>query len=337
MYMGKLREAADLSRRVIAIGDDWNDLPVQSAHLRLGSILLEWNRRDEARAHALKVIEVAAKVDTPIFLPGAHALLAKLAAIDQQWDLALDEIERAIEICAKAELPAYLPEYEELKCRIWLAADHPTLAQGWLQQLEPAVLESRNYEDFRANLTAIRVRIHEGRGNEVAGRLEQLRDLAIGRGWKHDLLTVQTVSAVLESQRGESNAARSAMDDALALGATEGYVRSYLDEGPMVLPALRMAARGDGPQRDYAIAVLAQAGESVPDQGFRTPEPPSILSARERDVMRLVASGLSNRAIGDTLFISEETVKTHLRRIFEKLEVSSRTQAIHRAQQLNLL
>jgi ATP/maltotriose-dependent transcriptional regulator MalT len=53
--------------------------------------------------------------------------------------------------------------------------------------------------------------------------------------------------------------------------------------------------------------------------------------------MRLVAAGLSNREIGDALFISEETVKTHLRRIFEKLDVSSRTQAVATARSRGLL
>jgi len=85
-----------------------------------------------------------------------------------------------------------------------------------------------------------------------------------------------------------------------------------------------------------AGAVLESAGELPPTPGLAEIVP-ALLSPRERDVMRLVASGLSNRDIGDALFISEETVKTHLRRIFEKLEVSSRTQAIHRSQQLGLL
>jgi ATP/maltotriose-dependent transcriptional regulator MalT len=98
-----------------------------------------------------------------------------------------------------------------------------------------------------------------------------------------------------------------------------------------------MAARDDGPQRDHAIAVLAAAGEGSSFPRSAMNEGPSLLSGRERDVMRLVANGLSNRAIGDTLFISEETVKTHLRRIYEKLEVSSRTQAIHKSQHLGLL
>ena len=57
----------------------------------------------------------------------------------------------------------------------------------------------------------------------------------------------------------------------------------------------------------------------------------------ERDVMRLVAAGLSNQAVGEALFISDDTVKSHLRRIFERLGVTSRTQAIHKAQQLGLI
>jgi two-component system response regulator DevR len=83
--------------------------------------------------------------------------------------------------------------------------------------------------------------------------------------------------------------------------------------------------------------VLAAAGEVALSSVPKSARAPSILSNRERDVVRLVANGLSNKAIADTLFISEETVKTHLRRIFEKLDASSRTQVIHKAQQLGLL
>lgn len=61
------------------------------------------------------------------------------------------------------------------------------------------------------------------------------------------------------------------------------------------------------------------------------------LSARELDVLRLVAAGNSNRAIATALFISESTVKTHLIHVFEKLEVTDRTRAVTRAQELRLL
>ncbi|HET9661625.1 MAG TPA: LuxR C-terminal-related transcriptional regulator [Thermomicrobiales bacterium] len=335
--MGKLSEAAALYSRTIAIGDEWNDLPVLNAHLRLATIMLEWNRLEEAREGAAKAIDLATKLDTPIYLPISHAILSTLASIDQQWNLALDEIERAIAICADCGLFGYIAGFEERRCRIWLAVGQLTLAQGWLLQIGPTALTSTRYEDLDTTLTAIRVRIHESRGHEVAELLGRLQDLAVRSDWKHHLLPILLLRAVVENQRGDEATARSAIDAALELGANEGYLRSYLDEGPNVIPLLRMAAREHGPQRDYAMKLLELSGESVPQPLPQVPEVPAIISARERDVLRLVAEGLSNKGIGDALFVSEETVKTHLRRIFDKLEVSSRTQAIRRAQQLGLL
>jgi LuxR family maltose regulon positive regulatory protein len=335
--MGKLIEPAELFRRVITIGDQWNDVPVQNAHRQLGSILFEWNRLDEVREHVTAVTEIAKGLDTPVQLPYAHALLASLAHADQQWDVALDEIERAIAICAANETFGSLQLFEEMKCRIWIATNQLTLAQAWLRQVGPDVIKSVRYEELPTTLTAIRVRILEERGHEIASSLEHLREVAYQRGWIRDLITIQSLRAIVESDRGNMDSAQAAIEDALGLGAPEGFRRTYLLEGPQILPVLRLAARQDGPQREHAIAVLAAAGEVALSSVPKSARAPSILSNRERDVVRLVANGLSNKAIADTLFISEETVKTHLRRIFEKLDASSRTQVIHKAQQLGLL
>lgn len=61
------------------------------------------------------------------------------------------------------------------------------------------------------------------------------------------------------------------------------------------------------------------------------------ISDREYNVLRLLAEGLSNQEIADKLFISKNTVKTHLSRLYEKLEVSRRTQAIHKSKALRLI
>lgn len=61
------------------------------------------------------------------------------------------------------------------------------------------------------------------------------------------------------------------------------------------------------------------------------------LSQRELDVLQLLAKGLSNRAIAERLFLALDTVKGHNRRIFDKLQVESRTEAIARARELGLL
>lgn len=64
---------------------------------------------------------------------------------------------------------------------------------------------------------------------------------------------------------------------------------------------------------------------------------PAALTPRETEVLRLVADGLSNRAIGERLFLGESTVKTHLLRTFEKLGVNDRTRAVTLAMQRGLL
>jgi ATP/maltotriose-dependent transcriptional regulator MalT len=63
----------------------------------------------------------------------------------------------------------------------------------------------------------------------------------------------------------------------------------------------------------------------------------NMLSAREREILQLIAAGDSNRQIADRLFISEQTVKKHVSNVFQKLSVVSRTQAIDRGRRLGLL
>lgn len=61
------------------------------------------------------------------------------------------------------------------------------------------------------------------------------------------------------------------------------------------------------------------------------------ISDREIEVLELVAMGLSNKEIASTLFVSINTVKTHLSKLYEKLEVNRRTQAVEKAKSLNLI
>ena len=61
------------------------------------------------------------------------------------------------------------------------------------------------------------------------------------------------------------------------------------------------------------------------------------LTAREHEILGLIAEGLSNREIGERLFISENTVKTHSSRLFEKLQVNRRVQAVQRGKELGLI
>lgn len=115
------------------------------------------------------------------------------------------------------------------------------------------------------------------------------------------------------------------------LRAIEAGASGYLlkDASPSELAdAVRAASRGE--------TVLAPSVASTLVRQVRRPAPPS-LSARETEVLRLVAAGLTNADIGKRLFISEATVKTHLLRAFNKLDVADRTAAVTTAMRHGLL
>jgi DNA-binding NarL/FixJ family response regulator len=115
------------------------------------------------------------------------------------------------------------------------------------------------------------------------------------------------------------------------LRAIEAGACGYLlkDASPAELAdAVRAAARGE--------TVLAPSVASTLVRQVRAPAPPA-LSAREAQVLRLVAEGRTNADIGRELFISEATVKTHLLRVFAKLDVADRTAAVTRAMALGMI
>jgi len=110
-------------------------------------------------------------------------------------------------------------------------------------------------------------------------------------------------------------------------GAT-GYLLKDTPREELVR-AIRAAARGE--------AVLAPAVATKLLGQMRAPAPAGALSARELEVLELVARGATNREAGAKLFISEATVKTHLLHVFEKLGVSDRTAAVTTAIERGLL
>jgi DNA-binding NarL/FixJ family response regulator len=114
---------------------------------------------------------------------------------------------------------------------------------------------------------------------------------------------------------------------AIEAGAT-GYLLKDTPREELVR-AIRAAARGE--------AVLAPAVATKLLGQMRAPAPAGALSARELEVLELVARGATNREAGAKLFISEATVKTHLLHVFEKLGVSDRTAAVTTAIERGLL
>jgi LuxR family maltose regulon positive regulatory protein len=130
----------------------------------------------------------------------------------------------------------------------------------------------------------------------------------------------------------------------LDLAEPDGFVLLLLEEGPSLIPLLSAVENHRAaPDRikQYARKLLSPFPES---SKLAIPQPVAIsselveqLSSREMEVLRLIAAGDANQTIADKLFISVRTVKKHSSNVFNKLNVSSRTQAVARARELGLL
>jgi DNA-binding NarL/FixJ family response regulator len=163
-------------------------------------------------------------------------------------------------------------------------------------------------------------------GEELLAYLDEwrpdvvLQDLLLPGG----LDGIETTRRVKERAPGVRVVALTAsMDEARMMGVlragAEGYVRKDA-EPEILLAAVRAVARGRT-YIDPSVARLVLDGSAGLDD----------LTPREREVLRQVALGRSNREIGEALFISEETVKTHVGSLLSKLQVNNRAQAIVQA------
>lgn len=193
----------------------------------------------------------------------------------------------------------------------------------------------------RERLTRIRLLLAQGQAHEVETQLKELAQRAEREGRVARCITIYVLQALTARALHDEEGAVSWIEKALRLAAPENYQRLFLDEGVRIGPLLQ-------PLRHIApnfvtrlLRALCSPAAAAPEPKPALSSPPTAageqftepLSERELDILRLVAEGLSNEAIGGRLFISVGTVKWYLNGIFQKLDVHNRTEAVARARQ----
>jgi LuxR family maltose regulon positive regulatory protein len=143
--------------------------------------------------------------------------------------------------------------------------------------------------------------------------------------------------------QGKTKQALSTLGPILAQAEQEGYLRLFADEGEVMAHLLTLIAPFTTASHDYLQRIqtaIASVWHAQPDASTH-PAPRSSpfepLSERERDVLQLVAEGLSNQQIAEHLVLSLHTVKLHVKHILAKLSAANRTQAVARARTFHLL
>jgi LuxR family maltose regulon positive regulatory protein len=234
------------------------------------------------------------------------------------------------------------------KIRVWVVQGRLGEALDWAQKRGLSVDDNLSYLREFEHITLARILLAQYKSDhadrsilEVMGLLERLLKEAKEGGRAGSAIEILELQALAHQAHGDIPAALMPLHQALTLAEPEGYVRKFLDEGPLMAQLLReAAARGIMPDYIGKLLAVFEAEEQKNDGKSNLSPAQSLiepLSQRELEVLQLIAQGLSNREISKRLFLALNTVKGHNQKIYSKLQVQSRTEAIARARELDLL
>jgi LuxR family maltose regulon positive regulatory protein len=325
----QLHLAAETYRRVLQRIDEYSPPNAPIAYLGLARICYEWNDLDAAGQYAEQSLKLARQYDQVI----DRLILSELFLC--RLKLARGDVAGAAGALAQAE-------QEMRRSNNTFRLQDKAAAQAMILLRQGNIGGTAQLAQ-KADLPLIQARVLIAQGDPSAalGVFETFRQTAVVKAWASLLIQVMVVQSIALYKTGEKEKAVALLGEVLARAEPEGFIRLFLDEGDaMVQLLLEAASRGIMP--DYIGKLLAafEAGKrKSKEKPDLPPQQPLIepLSQRELKIIHLIAQGLSNREIGERLFLALDTIKGHNRKIFDKLQVQSRTEAIARARELGLL
>lgn len=331
VFMGRLRDACELAHQALRrLGD--NVTPMATiAHTTLGRVYIEWGDFDRAEVHLKLALHIA---DLTGFVTGIlSSATLMLAEVEQGRGNAAEAnhlIQRAIAHAEHSDPTADVLWLKVYEARVALLQGNIAGAGDILREVQPK-LENKTslfYPPVILWVTQARVWLWQRKHEEAVAMLTRIiTDLP------ENLLMVEVwaVLALARMAHGDSVHAFLALEQALRLAQAEHRQRVFVELGA---PMAKLLARFVEAQPDHAFAqtLLKQLPASDDDPG--TPDP---LSEREIEILRLIVAGHSNDEIASTLMLALSTVKWYINRLYGKLHVHTRSQAIARAHALRLV
>jgi LuxR family transcriptional regulator, maltose regulon positive regulatory protein len=244
---------------------------------------------------------------------------------------------------------------DSARIRLWISKNHSTAANDWLARNEISSMVNKGkrklsntyQEDVELNqTTAVRVLLYQDRVDDAFTLLDRLMPAASAGGRTRAIIQFTILYAIAKEMSGQTESALHWLDQALELAQKPGFVQMFVDEGQPMERLLKLVAGSERMGSAYAGRILPVFSAPKPVVRVRSiPKPVRVeqkmiigtLSNREKEVLNLIAAGLTNQQIGLRLVISTGTVKAHSANIYRKLAAGNRVQAVERARALKLL
>ena len=186
-------------------------------------------------------------------------------------------------------------------------------------------------------LAQARVLLAQGDNHGALSALDLCLDAASSRITLHDHICALVTACIAARRLGQAEQAAEQLACALALAEPQGMYRPFLDGGGAARSALTVLIRPVSQGAAFAARILQRFDTAPASPPGQPPVACVPLTSSEIAVLRFLPSHMTNQEIADALFLSINTVKTHLRSVYRKLGVATRRQAIARGGKLGLL
>ncbi len=316
------RATADLHVGLAELDRELDDLPSAEDHLERARVLGERASITENRYRW-------------------YVVMAQVRITQGDYDTAIRLLDQAEALYRRGFYPEVRP-ITALKARVRIAAGDLSAAGAWIDDHGIRVDDHPDYLREYAHLTLVRLLLAQSRADQlgaVIGLLDRLHDAAVQAGRDGSVREIRVLQALAHQAHGDLPEALAALERSFEdTPEPDSNVRLYLDEGAPMLALLRHAARAAEPAVRAWVARLLERGTASDEaaaEPLRTPEGP--LSQRELDVLRLLDSELTGPEIARELYVTLNTLRTHTKRIFTKLDVTTRAAAVRRARERGLL
>jgi LuxR family maltose regulon positive regulatory protein len=347
---GKLHKAVELLREVLEMASSGfgQERPLSGpVHVSLGAVLYEWNELEEAERHLRLGLELSERWQSYDALWEGQFCLGWLLMSSGRQEEAISYLDRQFDLFPTrrsgqpfSSVSPFVTHLRIAHTSLWHARSNRGIVGHVSDWCENSLAEERSGElscALQLDLQHVAsILCAMGRASEAKGLVDRLLPLAESNGFDGQVIALLVVKSLVSSSEGDTCAALFALERALAMAERERYMRLFIDEGSSMRILLELAvAHGRG--GEYAsrlltamtLPQLTSVVEEVVDSG--------PLSDREIQVLRLAAAGLSRKQTAERLVLSQRTVGNHLTRIYEKLGVHSRLQAVQRAGDLGVL
>lgn len=300
----------------------------------------QYNQLNKAFGEASMAQASAVKSGAEEALFTAEVLCCQILCAQGEFEKAIEYAQKIREDVRQKQLVSIHANMGAYGCLLQLMKGEVRPVLEWMEENAPDEHEPFRMMDRYIDLIRIRAYLCAGRTDKALPLIELLLCYSQDYNRPYNWMESNVLKSICLEQMGEKEEAESALEDVLQQAERYKFVRVLADEGTGILPILERLHEAHKTEAFFEEVLTASAAFAKQYPSYyiaAEPVPQVVLTRSELNVLREMAPGKTNSEIAESLCLSQATVKTHLSKIYDKLEVRNRTGALRRAAELGII